>query len=73
MENDERMEIMMIQRVHHVLDVGSVEFEFSALFQIEVGICESNVCSIDDDIEGRERREKLFECVELVSSREGSI
>ena len=73
MENDERMEIVTIQRVHHVLDVGCVEFEFSALFQIEVGVCESDVCAINDNIERRERGEELFECVELVSSREGSV
>ena len=56
MENDERME------------VASVEFEFSAVFQVEVGVCETDIGAIDHNIEGRKGGEELFEGIELLTS-----
>ena len=73
MENDERMEVASVQRLHHAFNVVSVEFEFPAVFQVEVGVREADVCAIDDDIEGRKGGEELFEGIELLTSREGSV
>lgn len=73
MENDERMETPIVQRVHHVFDVLRVQFEFSAVFQIEVGVGETDVGAVHDDIERRKRGYELFESVELLTSREGSV
>ena len=68
MENDERMEVASIQRVHHTFNVACVEFEFSAVFQVEVGVCETDIGAIDHDIEGRKGGEELFEGIELLPS-----
>ena len=68
MEKDERMEVASVQRVHHAFNVARVEFEFSSVFQVEVGVCETDVGTIDHDIEGRKGGEELFEGVELLTS-----
>ena len=43
------------------------------MLQIEVGVCETDICTIHNDIEGRERGDALFERIELISTREGSV
>lgn len=68
MENDERMEVASIQRVHHTFNVACVKFEFSAVFQVEVGVCETDIGAIDHNIEGRKGGEELFEGIELLTS-----
>lgn len=68
MENDEGMEVASVQCIHHVFNVACVEFEFSAVFQVEVGVCETDVGAIDHDIEGRKGGEELFEDIELLTS-----
>ena len=68
MENDERMEVASIQRVHHTFNVACVEFEFSAVFHVEVGVCETDIGAIDHNIEGRKGGEGLFEGIELLTS-----
>ena len=68
MENDERMEVASIQRVHHTFNVACVKFEFSAVFQVEVGICETDIGAIDHNIERRKGGEELFEGIELLTS-----
>ena len=68
MENDERMEVASIQRVRHTFNVACVEFEFSAVFHVEVGVCETDIGAIDHNIEGRKGGEELFEGIELLTS-----
>ena len=68
MENDERMEVASIQRVHHTFNVACVKFEFSAVFHDEVGVCETDIGAIDHNIEGRKGGEELFEGIELLTS-----
>ena len=68
MENDERTEVASVQRVHHTFNVACVEFEFSAVFQVEVGVCETDIGAIDHNIEGRKGGEELFEGIELLTS-----
>lgn len=68
MENDERMEVASIQRFHHTFNVACVKFEFSAVFQVEVGVCETDIGAIDHNIERRKGGEELFEGIELLTS-----